>query len=229
MLLTNLSRDADNTASRTGSSVASLEGLLVVTLAEIVGAGVDNNGAANDAVGANQLDKRVGDGTLGVTLSIGLDVTQVTNVTGLIRRRAVSLVEGVEVRTGRGAAVGVVTKGVDVEATLCVGVVAGDVVGDGGRGTLRGLLEDDGAGDLGVSSEDSDGFDHFGGGVYNCFVQRRATDDDDEEVERTEFWRGTDQRKGSFWLLRSYEIKLVSEWGSAPSPRYSLGISLSGT
>lgn len=166
MLLTNLSRDADNTASRTGSSVASLEGLLVVTLAEIVGAGVDNNGAANDAVGANQLDKRVGDGTLGVTLSIGLDVTQVTNVTGLIRRRAVSLVEGVEVRTGRGAAVGVVTKGVDVEATLCVGVVAGDVVGDGGRGTLRGLLEDDGAGDLGVSSEDSD----CNAGLARCVV-----------------------------------------------------------
>lgn len=58
-------------------------------------------------------------------------------------------------RAGRGAAVGVVAKGVDVEATLGVGVIAGDVVGDGGRGTLRGLLEDDGAGDLGVSSEDS--------------------------------------------------------------------------
>jgi hypothetical protein len=59
------------------------------------------------------------------------------------------------VRAGRGAAIGVVTKGVDVEATLGVGVIAGDVVGDGGRGTLRGLLEDDGAGDLCVSSEDS--------------------------------------------------------------------------
>jgi hypothetical protein len=59
------------------------------------------------------------------------------------------------VRAGRGAAVGVVAKGVDVEATLGVGVIAGDVVGDGGRGTLRVLLEDDGAGDLCVSSEDS--------------------------------------------------------------------------
>lgn len=58
-------------------------------------------------------------------------------------------------RAGRGAAVGVVAKGVDVEATLGVGVIAGDVVGDGGRGTLRVLLEDDGAGDLCVSSEDS--------------------------------------------------------------------------
>jgi hypothetical protein len=58
-------------------------------------------------------------------------------------------------RSSRGAAVGVVTKGVDVEATLRVGVVAGDVVGDGGRGTLRGLLEDDGAANLGVTSDNS--------------------------------------------------------------------------
>lgn len=34
-----------HTASRAGASVASLEGLLVATLAEVVGAGVDNDGA----------------------------------------------------------------------------------------------------------------------------------------------------------------------------------------
>lgn len=33
------------TASRAGTSVTGLEGLLVVTLAKIVSAGVDNNGA----------------------------------------------------------------------------------------------------------------------------------------------------------------------------------------
>ncbi len=58
-------------------------------------------------------------------------------------------------RAGGGAAVGVVTKGVDVEAALGVGVVSGDVVGDGGGSTLGLLLEDDGAGDLGVTTEDS--------------------------------------------------------------------------
>lgn len=36
-----------HTASRSGTSVTGLEGLLVVTLAEIVGAGVDNNSALN--------------------------------------------------------------------------------------------------------------------------------------------------------------------------------------
>lgn len=36
-----------HTASRSRTSVTSLEGLFVVTLAEIVGAGVDNNSALN--------------------------------------------------------------------------------------------------------------------------------------------------------------------------------------
>lgn len=56
---------------------------------------------------------------------------------------------------GRGAAVGVVTEGVNVEATLGVGVVASDIPGDLGGRRLSVLLEDDGAGDLGVTPEDS--------------------------------------------------------------------------
>lgn len=44
--------------------------------------------------------------------------------------------EGRTVRTGRGAAVGVVAELVDVHASLGVGIVARDVVGDGGRGRL---------------------------------------------------------------------------------------------
>ena len=59
------------------------------------------------------------------------------------------------VRASGGAAVGVVTELVDVETTLSVGVVAGDVPGDGGRGVLVSLLEGDGARDLGVSADDS--------------------------------------------------------------------------
>lgn len=58
-------------------------------------------------------------------------------------------------RAGRRAAVGVVTKGVDVEATLGVGVVASDVPGDGGGSRLRLLHKGDGAGDLGVTTDDS--------------------------------------------------------------------------
>ena len=59
-------------------------------------------------------------------------------------------------RTGRGAAVGVVAEGVDVHATLGIGIVASEVPGDGGRGGLGSLLEGDGAGHLGVTTDDSD-------------------------------------------------------------------------
>lgn len=59
-------------------------------------------------------------------------------------------------RASRSAAVGVVTEGVDVEATLGVGVVARDVVGDGGGSGLGLLLEDHGALDVRVTTDDSD-------------------------------------------------------------------------
>jgi hypothetical protein len=57
------------------------------------------------------------------------------------------------VRAGAGAAVGVVTESVDVHAAL---VVARDVPGDLGVGGLGGLLEGDGALDVGVTTDDSD-------------------------------------------------------------------------
>lgn len=59
-------------------------------------------------------------------------------------------------RASGGAAVGVVTKGVNVEATLGVGVVALQVPGDSGGLGLGSLLEGDSAGDLGVTTENSD-------------------------------------------------------------------------
>ena len=53
----------------------------------------------------------------------------------------------------RGAAVGVVTELVDVHAALSVGIVSGDVPGDGGLGVLVGLPKGNGAGDLGITAE----------------------------------------------------------------------------
>lgn len=53
-------------------------------------------------------------------------------------------------RTGAGAAVGVVAELVDVHAALGRGVVACDVVRDGRRGGFGRLLKGDGPADLGV-------------------------------------------------------------------------------
>jgi hypothetical protein len=60
------------------------------------------------------------------------------------------------VRASRGAAVGVVAEGVDVHATLGVGVVAGDVPGDDGGRRLGLLLKGDSTSDLRVTTDDSD-------------------------------------------------------------------------
>jgi hypothetical protein len=59
------------------------------------------------------------------------------------------------VRAGRCAAVGVVTKLVDVHATLSIWVVALDIPCDGGGGAFGLLLEGNGTGDLRVTSDGS--------------------------------------------------------------------------
>ena len=61
-----------------------------------VGAGVDDDGAAEDALGADQLDELVGDGALGVALGVGLEVAQVTDVALGVGGGAVGLVVGVD-------------------------------------------------------------------------------------------------------------------------------------
>lgn len=59
-------------------------------------------------------------------------------------------------RTSRCAAVGIVTELVNMHATLSIGVVTGDIVGDGGGRRLGCLFEGHLTCDFGVSSEDSD-------------------------------------------------------------------------
>ena len=92
----NLVGDANNTASRARTSVTSLLGLLVSALAEVVSSSVNDNGATNDALGANQLDQLVRGAALSVALAIGLEVTQVTDVALVVFGRAVRLVVGVD-------------------------------------------------------------------------------------------------------------------------------------
>ena len=60
------------------------------------------------------------------------------------------------VRSSARASIRVVTECVNVHATLSIGVVARDVPCNGGVGGLVGLLEGDGALDVGVTTENSD-------------------------------------------------------------------------
>jgi hypothetical protein len=90
--------NANDTASWSATGIASLLGVWVTSLSKIVGASVNDDGTlcdqvssyrrgwtgwacrtyANDTLGSNQLDELVLNRSSGVSLSIGLDVSQVT-------------------------------------------------------------------------------------------------------------------------------------------------------
>lgn len=147
--------DANNTTSRSGAGVTSLQRLLVAALTQVVGATVDNHRSANDRVGTKQLHQKVLSGALGHARSVGGDVAQVANVSVVVLWGTVGLGEGVEVRASRGATVGVVTKLVDVHASQRVGIIARDVPRDGGWVVFVFLFEVDNSANLRISSDNS--------------------------------------------------------------------------
>jgi hypothetical protein len=65
-------------------------------------------------------------------------------------------VEKLTMRAGGGAAVGVVTKCMDMKAALGIGLVASDIVRDLGRCQFRLLLENDGAADIYIPTKNAD-------------------------------------------------------------------------
>lgn len=95
------------TTSRAGTGIAGLLGLLSSSLTKIISSRVDNNGTlyiyqpnptsirgstyTNDTLRTNQLDELVCSRTLAIALSIGLEVTQVTNMADLVCRSSVCL------------------------------------------------------------------------------------------------------------------------------------------
>jgi len=130
---------------------------------------MDNNGAANNALRADQLDKLVLDSASRVSLAVGLEVAKVAYVAYLIGGSTVCLAMGVEVRSRGRAAVGVVTELVDMNTTLSIGIVAGDVPCNGGWGGLGGLLEGHRPGDFRITSDRCNCFDHVDG--LNMFLR----------------------------------------------------------
>ena len=123
-----LGGNTDDTAGGTAAGVAGGERVLVAALAVVVGADVDNDGAADNRVGADERDLLVcggsagrslplhsaprltGDVNIGVARAVGLDIAEVTNVTVGVGGTAVVLAMRVKVRAGRSTAVRVVTK-----------------------------------------------------------------------------------------------------------------------
>lgn len=83
-------------ASRTPARVARSLALLVPAFAQVVGAAVHDDGAAEDAFGPDELDLLVRDGPLGVALGVRLEVAQVADVAFGVGGGAVRFGEGVD-------------------------------------------------------------------------------------------------------------------------------------
>jgi hypothetical protein len=113
-LISHLVRDANNTTSRPSTRIARLQAILVPALPKIIRASVNDDRAAQHALLSDQLDKAVLDAALPVAVAVGLEVAKVADVAGLVAGGAVRLAEGVEVRAGGGAAVGVVACGHEI-------------------------------------------------------------------------------------------------------------------
>lgn len=106
-------------------------------------------------MGADQGDLLVGDGDGGSSVSVRLDVSEITNVSLRSVGGTVVLSVRVEVGTSGSATVRVVTELVDVESSLGVSVKVLDGTSDGDGSTLGLLGEGDDTLDGGVTLENS--------------------------------------------------------------------------
>lgn len=88
--------NTNHTASRTATRIARSLTLLVPALAQIVRASMHDDRPAEHALGANELDLLVRDGTLGVALAVRLEVTEVADVAFAVGWGAVRFGEGVD-------------------------------------------------------------------------------------------------------------------------------------
>lgn len=74
----------------------------MIRLAQIIGATVNDNGAAQDALRTNELDQLVRHRALAIALPVRLEVAQIADVALRVRGRAMGLVVGVDCAEKKG-------------------------------------------------------------------------------------------------------------------------------
>ena len=128
----------------------------MATVSQVIRVSMDHKSSANDVVCSLQLNLFVGDVDFGNAIRASLNVTQVTHVTNRVSRASVLLGQGIEMRSGTGATIGVVAELVNVESVqtlLQAGHLAGDLDG------IAGLLEEQSS--LAVALKNAHGLGHF--------------------------------------------------------------------
>jgi len=110
--------------------MASGQRVIVASFAIIVSASVEDNSTSNNTVGSIERDQAVLEVEENEALPVGLHVAEVTNVPLLVSGCTMVLAVGVEVGSSSGAASAQVTRLVNVEASLSVGVKSGKISSD---------------------------------------------------------------------------------------------------
>jgi len=136
----------DLTAGKSGTSVTSGLGQIVTTLAQIINISVDHEGAADNREITRQLNQLISDRALSDSISVGLDIAQITDMSLLIALSTMGLTVGVVVGTSAHATIGKVSKLMDVK-TVRTGHKALNLPGDGGLSSL-GLAQVDHTSDI---------------------------------------------------------------------------------
>ena len=97
--------DSNDAACQAPSGITSGERQFVTSLAQIIDVLMHDDRSANDGVLSDQRDEVVGDGHVDLAVRTRLHVAEVAHVASVIGGSAVSLGEGIEMRTGGGAAI----------------------------------------------------------------------------------------------------------------------------
>lgn len=110
--------EADDAARQAGTGAARRLALVCAAFSQVVGVGVYHHSATEYVVVSNEGDHAVSDVHVGLAISIGLDVTQVTDVSLAVSWSTMIFVHGIEVAFGGIAAVGKISVGVHVKTVV---------------------------------------------------------------------------------------------------------------
>lgn len=108
----------NHATSETSTSIASGQAQLMAALAQVIFIGVHDNSPTQNWVGPSKGNLAVGDVNFSDAFRIGDNISQVASVSVVICRPTMGLALGIEVWSGRGAAVGVVTELMNVKSVL---------------------------------------------------------------------------------------------------------------
>ncbi len=128
----------------------------MATFSQVVRVSMNHKSSANNVVRSLQLNLFVGDVDFSNSIRTSFNVTQITYMTNRVSWTSVLLTQGIEMRSGTGATIGVVAELVNVESVqtlLQAGHLAGDLDG------IAGLLEEQSS--LAVALKNAYGLGHF--------------------------------------------------------------------